>query len=312
MVKERTQLIIRLIATHLAALPVLLLVSLFVKSDEYLLLSISQTILIIIYLTGYWEFFGLRFKILYSASVQILVLLVFGWKILSVVNAANNFVLIILLAAIQVFLITELVRILIVIFFHDKKENEIYFPFKSGKYLITDGGNSKISRLMNYHFYSTIHKKNKTNYSMLYATDIVRIDKAKKRFFPYKNEYYPIFGEEVLSPVNGVIFRIINNIEDNVPYSGAYPYNTGNTVIIRNGNLYMLLGHLKMGSIRVKTGDPVKENDVIAEAGNSGYSERPHIHIQLIESYTENFWKGTGVSIRYRERNLFKNRVIEL
>jgi len=56
----------------------------------------------------------------------------------------------------------------------------------------------------------------------------------------------------------------------------------------------------------------VKENDVIAEAGNSGYSERPHIHIQLIESDTENFWKGIGVSIRYRERNLFKNRVIEL
>jgi murein DD-endopeptidase MepM/ murein hydrolase activator NlpD len=74
----------------------------------------------------------------------------------------------------------------------------------------------------------------------------------------------------------------------------------------------MLLGHLKMGSIRVKTGDSVKENDVIAEAGNSGYSERPHIHIQLIESDTENFWKGTGVSIRYREGNLFKNRVIEL
>ena len=74
----------------------------------------------------------------------------------------------------------------------------------------------------------------------------------------------------------------------------------------------MLLGHLKCGSIRVKTGDPVKENDVIAEAGNSGYSERPHIHIQLIESDTENFWKGTGVSIRYKDRNLFKNRVIKL
>jgi len=312
MVKERSQLILRLITTHLAALPVLLLVSLFVKSDDYLLLIICQSLLIIIYLSGYWEFFGLRFKILYSVSVQILVLLVFGWKILSVVNGVNNIILILFLASIQLFLIVELVRVLVVIFLKDKKRHEISFPFKSGKYLITDGGNSKISRLMNYHYYSAIHKKNKTNNSMLFATDIVRIDKAEKPFFPYKNEDYPIFGVEVLSPVNGVIFRIINNIEDNVPYSGGYPYNTGNTVIIRNRNLYMLLGHLKCGSIRVKTGDPVKENDVIAEAGNSGYSERPHIHIQLIESDTENFWKGTGVSIQFKDRNIFKNRVIVL
>ena len=312
MVKERTQLIIRLLATHLAILPCLLFISLFVKSDGYLLLSISQSFLVIIYLTGYWEFFGLPFRILYSVSVEILLLIVLGWKILAHANDGNNLVLILFLAVIQLYLIIELARILAVIFFNDKNKHEISFPFRSGKYLITDGGNSKTSRLMNYHYYSAIHKKNKTNYSMLYATDIVRIDKTEKRFFPYQNEDYPIFAEEVLSPVSGVIFRIINNIEDNVPYAGGYPYNTGNTVIIRNGNLYMLLGHLKMGSIRVSPGDIVNEKDVIAEAGNSGYSERPHIHIQYIESETENFWKGTGVSIQYKGRNIFKNRVIEL
>jgi len=47
-----------------------------------------------------------------------------------------------------------------------------------------------------------IHRKHNTNYSMLYATDIVRTDKAEKRFFPCENKYYPVFGENVLSPVS--------------------------------------------------------------------------------------------------------------
>jgi hypothetical protein len=312
MSKERNQLIIRLVTTHLVFLPLLLFVSLFVKSDKYLLLTISQSILIILYFTGYWEFLGLRFRMTYSVAVQILILFEFRWKILSGINEAGSIVFILLLSAVQLLLIIALIRILIVIFLKDRNRYEISFPFRSGKYLITDGGNSKTSRLMNYHFYSAIHKKNKTNYSMLYATDIVRIDKAEKRFFPPKNEDYPIFSEEVLSPLNGVVFRIINNIEDNVPYSGGYPYNTGNTVIIRSGNLFVLLGHLKMESIRVKPGDMVSASDVIAEAGNSGYSERPHIHIQFIESDSENFWKGTGVSIQFKGRNIYKNRVVEL
>lgn len=312
MLKERTQLIIRLVVTHLAVLPVLIFISFYIKSDRYLLLTISQSILIIIYLAGYWEFFGLRFRMIYSVVIQALLIFEFIWKILSGVNPVNSLVLILILAAIQLFLIIVIGRILVVILFNDKNIHEISFPFKSGKYLITDGGNSRISRLMNYHFFSAIHKKNKTNYSMLFATDIIRIDKAVKRFFPPENEDYPIFAEEVLSPLNGVVFRIINNIQDNIPYSGGYPYNTGNTVIIRNGDLYVLLGHLKMDSIRVKPGDIVKEKEIIAEAGNSGYSERPHIHIQFIQSDSENFWKGIGVPIQFKGANLFKNRVIDL
>jgi murein DD-endopeptidase MepM/ murein hydrolase activator NlpD len=92
--------------------------------------------------------------------------------------------------------------------------------------------------------------------------------------------------------MSGVVFKIENSINDNVPYSGNYPYNTDNTIVIRNDRRYILLGHLKMGSIRVDVGDVVGENDWLAEAGNSGYSERSHIHVQLIESDSENFWKG--------------------
>ena len=188
----------------------------------------------------------------------------------------------------------------------------IEFPFKQGSYLITDGGNSGISRLMNYHFHSQVHKTKKTNLSMLFATDIVKIKNTESNYLPPGNEDYPIFGEKVFSPISGIVVKVEKGIVDNEPYSGHYPYNTGNTVVIRKDSYYLLLAHLKMDSIKVEVGDNVNAGDFIAEAGNSGYSERPHIHIQLIKSLTDNYWSGTGVSIQFKKKNLYKNRLIRV
>jgi hypothetical protein len=309
---ERTQIMTRLISTHLVIIPALILSSLFVKSDAYLFTSITQSLIVMIFLTGYWEFFGLRMRMIYSVFMEIMLLASLAWKISSDLSTGVHPLLLAFLSLLQGYFLLELIRMFLVIYKNDKNRYEIAFPFRHGKYLITDGGNSKMSRMMNYHFYSSLHKKNKTNYSMLFATDIVRIDNSGQMFLPLHNEDYPVFGEKVFSPVRGVIFRIENSIKDNIPYSGNYPYNTGNTIVIRNDTRYMLLGHLKMGSIRVNVGDEVSESDWLAEAGNSGYSERPHIHMQLIECDSENFWKGMGIPIQYKGKNLFKNRVIEL
>jgi hypothetical protein len=250
---ERNQIALKLIATHII-LPVgLILLALFIPDFSCLLCAITQTVLFILVLSGYWEFFGI---------------------------AGTNF--------------------------------EITFPLKHGRYLITDGGNSKISRLMNYHFYSPLHKKNQTNYSMLFATDLVKIKKNKKGFIPRHNEEYPIFGEKVYCPMAGQVVKVENNIDDNEPFIGHYPYNTGNTVVIRNGDYYFLLGHLKKGSIEIAQGETLKQNDPIGQIGNSGFSERPHLHMQLIESKSENYWKGKGICIRYKGQNLYKNRMIEI
>jgi len=247
---------------------------------------------------------------IYSVIMECLLLTVLCMKILSGIAPDINLVLVAVAGAIQAYLLFEIAKMFIVIFRHDKNRSEIIFPFRQGKYLVTDGGNSKTSRLMNYHFYSPVHMKNKTNYSMLFATDIVRIDNQRRRFLPAQNEDYPIFGEKVFSPVSGVVVRVENSINDNTPYSGGYPYNTGNTIVIRNDSRYFLLGHLKKGSIIVKAGDVISGNDYLAEAGNSGYSERSHIHMQLVECDTENFWKGIGISIAFNNKNLFKNRII--
>ena len=104
----------------------------------------------------------------------------------------------------------------------------------------------------------------------------------------------------------------MDGIEDNVPFSGKYPYNTGNTIVIKNENIYLLLGHLKKDSIHVKEGDYIHKDILLGEIGNSGWTERPHLRMQLIESDNQNYWRGVGICMKFRNKNLYKNRKIKM
>ena len=56
----------------------------------------------------------------------------------------------------------------------------------------------------------------------------------------------------------------------------------GNYVILDiGGGLYVLYGHLKQGSLRVRVGDQVHRGQVIGQVGDSGNSGEPHLHIQV-------------------------------
>lgn len=309
---ERGITAVKLIATHLVLVSGLTAATFFIKQDAYLTLIITQTVLLILIFTGYWEFFRPGFKSGFVLMIEILL-------VISAVHRINagephNFVPVftILPGLVELYLLFILSKILIVIFRKERENLEIAFPFKEGNFLITDGGNSAISRMMNYHFHSRVHRQRKTNRSMLHATDIVRLNTGKFKFISLVNEDYLLFGQEIFSPMEGKIIKVVNNIDDNESFSGNYPYNTGNTVVIKKGNYYMLLGHLKKGTIVVNEGDSVKKEEIIGCAGNSGMSERPHLHMQLVRSDDDNYWSGTGISMTFRGRNLYKNRKIIL
>ena len=143
---------------------------------------ITETIFLITVLAGYREFFTKTFQFFYSGSIQILLIFDFI-KQFSLLHFDNNLLISIMLLLIECYLILTLFKIFRVIFGRENENIEITFPFKSGKYMVTDGGNSRVSRLMNYHFHSKVHKKRGTNQSMLYATDIVKMTIRKIPFF---------------------------------------------------------------------------------------------------------------------------------
>jgi len=94
------------------------------------------------------------------------------------------------------------------------------------------------------------------------------------------SDYY-CYDKPVISPADGWVEEILDNIEDNAIGEVNLAHNWGNTIIIRHTNLlFTQISHLRKGSFRVQKGVFVKKGDLLAFCGNSGRSPMPHIHFQ--------------------------------
>ena len=95
---------------------------------------------------------------------------------------------------------------------------------------------------------------------------------------------------DVLAVADGVVVKVSNEHTDSssdkddraTGYIGTSGI-VGNHVIIRHAkNEYSCVGNLMQGGISVKVGDAVKQGDVIAKCGNSGYlADEPCLYFQL-------------------------------
>jgi len=108
------------------------------------------------------------------------------------------------------------------------------------------------------------------------------------------------WSSPIFSPIDGVIVESHDAEEDRIKISFIYDLFSllinkpkesegfgsfgGNHIMIKADNYYVLLCHLKKGSLNVKKGDVVKSGQQIAEAGNSGSSIQPHLHIQVMNN----------------------------
>ena len=60
----------------------------------------------------------------------------------------------------------------------------------------------------------------------------------------------------------------------------------GNHVVIavQPGGPFVLLAHLRRGTVAVAAGQQVQVGQQVAECGNSGNSTEPHVHVQVSDS----------------------------
>jgi hypothetical protein len=125
------------------------------------------------------------------------------------------------------------------------------------------------------------------------------------------------FGEPILAPAAGTVVVAHDAEPDHearrsqlalVPYALTQAQRVragaagvaGNHVVIalEAGGPFVLLAHLRRGSVRVRPGDTVRSGDRLGECGNSGNSTQPHVHVQVTDSTHWPTAKGLPLAFR--------------
>lgn len=125
-----------------------------------------------------------------------------------------------------------------------------------------------------------------------FAIDWVRLGPDGRLFHgePGVNANFYGYGAEVLAVGDGRIVDRKDGIADNAGLNQkrATPMTLetipGNALILDLGHgRYAVYVHLQPGSLKVQIGDKVRAGDVLARLGNSGNSDAPHLHFQLVD-----------------------------
>ena len=181
----------------------------------------------------------------------------------------------------------------------DQEIIDLEFPLKNGKYVIEQGGDSKLTNLSHRYRIPDSH-----------ALDIIRLNSfgmRGKKIFSKNVHDYSIYGDTVYSPCDCKVLDTGNGIEDNIPPKMEEVHRGGNYVRLSKGDITILLAHLQINSILVKKGQHLKPGDPIGLVGNTGYSIEPHLHIQ---AYRKEIYGRDQIAMRFKGRLLKINDTV--
>ena len=157
---------------------------------------------------------------------------------------------------------------------------------------------------------SNVQKMGITANSNDFASDFIYVDEVGRAFHddPRKLENWYGYGKPVYAPGAGVVLASANDIPENwfenaqataighpkLP-ADKDPKDIGNFVLIDHENgEYSLLVHMKPGSVRVRSGDRLKQGQKVGAIGFAGDSIFPHLHYSLMSEYCT--VQGLGVA----------------
>ena len=158
---------------------------------------------------------------------------------------------------------------------------DISNPFGPGHYLVGNGGSDIV---VNPHLKTLDPSARQFRpwRGQSYAIDVFGLGPLGLRadgWRPADPAAYAIFGAELRAPCAGRVVAAEGAMPD-FPVPQMDPVNRlGNHVILRCGAVEIVFAHMREGSLSVATGDTVADGDRLGEAGNSGASSEPHLHI---------------------------------
>jgi Peptidase family M23 len=127
-----------------------------------------------------------------------------------------------------------------------------------------------------------------------FAIDWAMLDSHHRAWVgdPTKLSSYFGFGQPEIAAAAGTVVSAVDGIAENKPQGPLEKLppiqNTvGNHVIIKIApERFLLYGHMKTGSVRVKVGQKVSEGQLLGQVGNTGNSSTPHLHFQVLTEPT--------------------------
>ncbi|WDZ83212.1 M23 family metallopeptidase [Micromonospora cathayae] len=126
------------------------------------------------------------------------------------------------------------------------------------------------------------------------------------------------FDRPIVAPAAGRVVSVWDGEPDHVarrsplarlPYAltqvsrarqGA-PGLAGNHVVVElaGGGPYLVLAHLRRGTVAVRPGEQVVAGQPLGRCGNSGNSTQPHLHLQLMDDVDP--FRAAGVPLAFRD-----------
>jgi hypothetical protein len=127
-----------------------------------------------------------------------------------------------------------------------------------------------------------------------FAIDWAMLDSKHRAWVgdPSKLSSYFGFGQPEIAAAPGTVVSAVDGIAENQPQGPLEELppiqNTvGNHVILKIApGRFLLYGHMKTGSVRVKPGQKVREGQLLGQVGNTGNSSTPHLHFQVLTKPT--------------------------
>jgi murein DD-endopeptidase MepM/ murein hydrolase activator NlpD len=169
-------------------------------------------------------------------------------------------------------------------------QNIFLIPAKAKNYLVTE-----LVKIDNYSSYRYTYKF-KSNfgditlqtYDSMYEYDLpfekgnrFKLHQGYNGSFSHQNENALDFtmpeGTPVVAARDGLVVSVVQNNTKSCPSKSCIQYNNS-IIVYHSDGTFGNYSHIKYNGSKVNVGDSVKQGDIIALSGNTGFTSGPHLH----------------------------------
>ena len=161
-------------------------------------------------------------------------------------------------------------------------------PLRGGPFLVANGGSNG---LVSSHVMTLADVPRFRQWrGQSYGVDLVRLGPGGMRargLAPSDPAAYAIYGDTIVAPCAGRVVAATDRLDDLPVPETDRAHMAGNHVLLECGPVWVLLAHMRRGSVMARAGDEVTTGQPLGQVGNTGNTGEPHLHLHAQRPGTE-------------------------